>query len=426
VTRALLNKIQNKEITLGVIGLGYVGYPLALTFAEASIPVVGFDINEKTVDSLNAGKSHIRHINHGRLSQVLEECEFRATSDFSEVRECDALIVAVPTPLTSNLEPDLSYIEATCKAIAPHLREGALVSLESTTWPGTCREVVAPILSETEIHLVYSPEREDPGNPEFCTKTIPKLLGADDPASLELGQALYQIAIEEIVPMSSTAAAETTKLFENIFRSVNIALVNELKVILDRLGVDVWEVIHAASTKPFGFTPFYPGPGLGGHCIPIDPFYLSWKAKSVGLTTRFIELAGEINRSMPHYVVGKVQDCLNEYGKALKGSKILVLGIAYKPNIDDMRESPALELMRLLMEKGALVEYHDPYFPEIGQTREYQQFLGKKSQPITGDYDCFLLATNHSVFNPDEILSCSVPVVDTRNWLPKKDHIFNA
>lgn len=427
-----IDRIKTKQITVGIVGLGYVGFPLALVFAEAGVKVVGFDIDEHKISQINQGTSYIHHINEERLLRVKKK--IKATTDYSFVVECDAVIICVPTPLDHHLEPDLRYIVETCHAIAPHLKPHTLVSLESTTWPGTTDEVVRSILEQEsslkvgeDLYLSFSPEREDPGNKQFATKNIPKLVGGIDPKSLELAVALYSLAIEKIVPLSSTKVAELAKLFENIFRSVNIALVNELKVICEPMGIDVWEVIEAAGTKPFGFMPFWPGPGLGGHCIPIDPFYLTWKAKEYGIATRFIELAGEINRSMPKYVVSKVQDCLNFFGKAVKGSRILILGLAYKSDVDDMRESPSLELIHLLELKGARVDYHDPYFTEIGMTREYSDLAGRKHQPLSAAYDCFLLATKHSSFCQKEILSFEVPVIDTRNFLPKHNKlVFQA
>lgn len=428
-----VEKIANKQVTIGIVGLGYVGYPLALTFAEARLRVIGFDIDPEKIASIQKGISYIKHVNHGRLQNALLHHSLEATDDFSRISECDACILCVPTPLTHHLEPDLSYIEKTCQAIAPHLQKGTLVSLESTTWPGTTEEVVRPLLEagsgldvDRDLYLCYSPEREDPGNPNYKTESIPKLVGANSPLTLDLAVRLYRTAIQNVISVGSTQVAESAKLFENVFRSVNIALVNELKIILEKMGIDVWEVIRAASTKPFGFMPFWPGPGLGGHCIPIDPYYLSWKAKEHGVVTRFIELAGEINRSMPLYVVQKVQDCLNNYSKPVRNSKILILGLAYKPDIDDMRESPSLELMRLLQEKGAHVEYHDPFLPEIGKNREYQEFIGKKSVPLSSDFDCFILATHHSCFSAENLLSYLVPVVDTRNVLPKQANVFSA
>lgn len=428
-----LEKIQQKALTVGVIGLGYVGLPLSFVLAEAGVKVIGFDVDKSKIDSIAQGKSYIKHINHGRLGNVLEKKLFSATSDYSQARVCDALIICVPTPLDHHLEPDLSYVVSTCKALAPYLTPGTLVSLESTTWPGTTREVVVPTLEEgsslkasKDFYVCFSPEREDPGNKEYGTRSIPKLVGAIDQKSLELATALYSLCIDEVVPIKSAEVAEAAKLFENIFRSVNIALVNELKVICDSMGIDVWEVIAAAATKPFGFMPFWPGPGLGGHCIPIDPFYLTWKAKEYGVATRFIELAGEINRSMPKYVARKVQDCLNDYGKALRGARVLILGLSYKADIDDMRESPSLELIHLLEKKGAHVDYHDPYIKEIGATREYGDLAGRKSEPITSSYDCFLVATAHSCFSKEEILNAKVPIVDTRNLFPRQEGVYPA
>lgn len=428
-----IESIRAKDVTIGIVGLGYVGFPLALVFAEAGVNVIGFDVDESKVKSIAEGKSYIRHINHGRLQNVLNNFRFNATCDYKHIMDCSAVIICVPTPLDHHMDPDLRFIVQTAEAIAPYLQPHTLVSLESTTWPGTTEEVVLPILEGKgniklgkDLYLCFSPEREDPGNKSFGTKNIPKLVGGADRKSLDLAVALYALAIENVIPLSSTRVAETAKLFENIFRSVNIALVNELKIICDPMGIDVWEVIEAAGTKPFGFMSFWPGPGLGGHCIPIDPFYLTWKAKEFGVRTRFIELAGEINRSMPHYVVSKVQDCLNSFRKPLKGSKILILGLAYKSDIDDMRESPSLELIKLLEEKGSFVDYHDPYFPEIGMTREYSELAGRKSHELSNDYDCFVIATKHSCFSVDKILSYNVPIIDTRNFLPKHEQVFQA
>lgn len=426
-----IDKIKNRSVIIGIVGLGYVGLPLSLVFAEAGIQVIGFDIDEMKVKDVNEGRSYIKHLNHGRVGQAVQNGTFNATTDFSEIGRCDAVIICVPTPIDHHLEPDLKYIISTAHSIAAHLSPGTLVSLESTTWPGTTEEILLPILEAEakvklgeSLYLVFSPEREDPGNPTFNTKNIPKLVGGADSQSLDMAVALYSLALDNIVPLETTRSAETAKLFENIFRSVNIALVNELKIICDHMNIDVWEVIKAAATKPFGFMPFWPGPGLGGHCIPVDPFYLTWKAKEFGVHTRFIELAGEINRSMPRYVVEKVQDCLNVYSKPLKGSKILLLGLAYKSDVDDMRESPSLELIRRLEQKGANVAYHDPILPEICMTREYPELSGRKSCNISADYDCFLLATVHSCFSKENILSFKVPIVDTRNFFPKTEHVF--
>jgi len=428
----LLKKIRSKQFTVGILGLGYVGYPLALNFAESGIKVIGFDIDEKKIESLERNESYIHYIDNSRLEKARKQ--FHATFDFSQIRSCDAVIICVPTPLNTHLDPELKYVVETCRSISPHLTPNTLISLESTTWPGTTEEVLKPLLEEQsglqvgkELFLCFSPEREDPGNQHYNTRNTPKLLGGFNEESLEIGMELYSHVVEEVVPLSGMAVAEAAKLFENIFRSVNIALVNEMKVILDKMGINIWEVIHAASTKPFGFMPFWPGPGLGGHCIPIDPYYLSWKAKEFGISTRFIELAGEINRSMPKYVIEKVQDCLNLFQKPIKGSKILILGLAYKSDVDDMRESPSLELIRLLEEKGALVDYHDPYLPAIGPTRDYKFLEGKRSQNLSSNYDCFLIATKHSCFSAENILSYGVPVVDTRNLIPRNEkNVFQA
>lgn len=428
-----LEKIKSKQLTVGIVGLGYVGLPLALVFAEAGVKVIGFDVDVSKIETLNKGISYIKHIHSDRLAKMRVGDRFFATEDYSLIAKCDAVILCVPTPLDHHLEPDLRFIIESCKSIAPFLQPHTLVSLESTTWPGTTEEVVLPLLEELShlkarktLYLAFSPEREDPGNKNYSTKNIPKLVGGIDAASLDFAVGLYSLAIEHVIPVSSTQVAELAKLFENIFRSVNIALVNEMKMICASMNIDVWEMIRAAATKPFGFMAFWPGPGLGGHCIPIDPFYLTWKAKEFGVTTRFIELAGEINRSMPRYVVSKVQDCLNDFCKSMKGSKILVLGLAYKADVDDMRESPSFEIIRLLQEKGAQVDYHDPFVPEIGPTREYPQLTGKKSAPLSKNYDCFIIATRHTSFSADEILSFGVPVVDTRNFLPKSALVYPA
>ena len=422
--------IADRTAVIGVIGLGYVGLPLALTFIEAGFQVIGFDTDVAKPAKLAAGQSYLRHIPDARIAGAQR---LQATIDFARSAECNALIICVPTPLDAHLQPDLRYIEDTTCALAPHVAPGTLVVLESTTWPGTTVEVVKPLLESgslrrlgIDLYLAYSPEREDPGNEQFATRTIPKLVGGADAVSCERAVELYRAVIEQVVPVSSTQVAEAAKLFENIFRSVNIALVNELKVILDRMGLDAHEVIRAAATKPFGFMPFWPGPGLGGHCIPLDPFYFAWKAKEYGAEARFIELAGEINRAMPTWVVGKVQDCLNEQCKSLKGSRILLLGIAYKAEVDDLRESPALVLLKQLEAKGARVAYHDPYIPVLPQTRDHGDIAGRDSQPMTSDYDCFVLVTAHRCLDADSILSRNVPVVDTRRKLPVHPLVFPA
>ncbi|SCA63097.1 UDP-N-acetyl-D-glucosamine 6-dehydrogenase [Chlamydiales bacterium SCGC AG-110-P3] len=428
-----LESVRAKECTIGIVGLGYVGFPLAMAFAGVGVKVLGFDVDRGKIHMINEGECYFNHLDSCQVADLVSKGVLAATHDFRRIEECDAIIICVPTPLDAHLEPDLKYIVETCKMITPYLKADALVALESTTYPGTTRDVVQPLLEHNgrrklgeDLYLCYSPEREDPGNASYGTRNIPKLVGSDDPDSLSLAVVLYELALDTVVPVSSAAVAESAKLFENIFRSVNIALVNEMKIILDKMDINVWEVIEAAGTKPFGFMPFWPGPGLGGHCIPIDPFYLTWKAKEYGVNTRFIELAGEINRSMPNWVVAKVQDCLNDHGKPVKGSRILIFGVAYKADIDDIRESPSLELIKLLEAKGAIVDYHDPYVAMIGPTREYSELADRQSQEVTGDYDCFLIATKHSCFDPERILSYSVPVVDTRNLIPKRDHVFSA
>lgn len=428
-----LEKINSKQITIGVVGLGYVGLPLSLVFGEAQVKVIGFDIDSGKVQQLNEGDSYLSHLDSNVLKNQVNRGFFKASCDFSDVSYCDVIIICVPTPLTKHLEPDLEFVIRTCEDIAPYLKPHSLVSLESTTWPGTTEEVVMPLLEKGsglkvghDLYLSFSPEREDPGNPDFNTKNIPKVLGAINEQSLVLSKAVYELAIDQIVTVKSTKEAEASKLLENIFRSVNIALVNEMKIILDRMNIDVWDVINAASTKPFGYMPFWPGPGLGGHCIPIDPFYLTWKAKESGLSTRFIELAGEINRHMPNYVVGKVQDCLNDHHKPLRKSRILVLGLAYKPDLGDMRESPSLEILELLEDKGAIVDYHDPFLPFIPKNRDYPQLVGKKSSKISADFDCFILATKHKIFDLDYILSIGVPIIDTRHAFPDSKLVYRA
>ena len=424
-------KIADRSAVIGIIGLGYVGLPLALTAAEAGFTVVGFDTDPTKPARLAAGTSYFKHIPHQRI--IANAQLFTATSDFTQINRCDAVLICVPTPLDEHLQPDLRFIEQTARTIAPHLRPHTLVVLESTTWPGTTVEVVKPLIEAgstlrigTDLYLGFSPEREDPGNGTFSTRTIPKLVGGVDATSRDLAVSLYSAIVDEVIAVSSTQVAEMAKLFENIFRSVNIALVNETKVILDRMGIDVFEVIRAAATKPFGFMPFWPGPGLGGHCIPLDPFYFTWKAKEFGLSPRFIELAGEINRAMPAWVVGKVQDCLNDHGKPLKGSRILMLGLAYKANIDDIRESPALVLIKQLEAKGAQVDFHDPHVPVLPDSREHSELAGRVHQPLSNAYDCFVIVTAHAAFVPAEILSHGVPVVDTRRILPAGPLVFPA
>jgi UDP-N-acetyl-D-glucosamine dehydrogenase len=409
-----------------IVGLGYVGLPLSLQFARSGVTILGLDVDLAKVEALNAGRSYIKHITPESVAEQIQAGRFGASTDFGRVQEVDAVIICVPTPLNKNREPDITYILETGRAIAPHLRKGTLVVLESTTYPGTTDEDLRGVLEAgsklragTDFHLAFSPEREDPANPDSKVASIPKVIGGFTPACLEKAVALYSKAIKTLVPVSSCRAAEATKLVENTFRSVNIALVNELKVVYTAMGIDVWEVINAAKTKPFGFMAFYPGPGLGGHCIPIDPFYLTWKAREYGQNTKFIELAGEINTAMPEYVVHRAADALNERGRAVKGSRILIVGLAYKPNVDDERESPSYVLMNLLSARGATVEYHDPYVPVIKPTREHSHWAGKKSVPwdrasIAG-FDLALIATNHACVNYQELADWAVSIVDTRN-----------
>lgn len=420
--KELLEKLINNNAVVGIIGLGYVGVPLALAYANSEIKVIGFDIDEFKTQQINDGISYFKHISSEQLKKVTETKMFSATTDFSEIGNVDVIILCLPTPLNQYREPDLSYVVKTIEAILPYLRKGQVLSLESTTYPGTTEEELATRISKrgfqigSDFFLVYSPEREDPGNPNFSTSTIPKVVGGITKDCLEIGVALYESIIEKVVPLSSTKAAELTKLLENIYRSVNIGLANEMKMIADRMEIDIWEVIDAAATKPFGFTPFYPGPGLGGHCIPIDPFYLTWKAKEYGLNTKFIELSGEINTSMPTWVIHKVNDALNEMGKSVKNSRVLVLGLSYKKNIDDVRESPSVELMELLRSKGAIVTYCDPYIKQFPKMREYHFDLNSVllTPELLRQMDCVIISTNHDDFDYEMILQHSQLIVDTR------------
>ncbi len=419
----LMNKLQDKTAVVGVIGLGYVGLPLVMAFEKAGFPVIGFDLDEEKIKHLNAGKSYIKHISAERITALREHDRFRATTDFSLLRDADCIIICVPTPLNKQREPDLSYVFNTARTIAQSLRKGHLISLESTTYPGTTDEDVRAILETTGLHagrdffLAFSPEREDPNNKDFSTSTIPKVVGGYTDACMTHANALYSAIVEKTVPVSSTRVAEATKLLENIYRAVNIALVNELKVLFDKMGINICEVIDAAKTKPFGFQAFYPGPGLGGHCIPIDPFYLTWKAREYDFHTRFIELAGEINTAMPYYVIEKVVHALNQRGKSIKSAKVLVLGLAYKKDIDDTRESPSLKLMELLIQSGADVDYNDPYVPQMKKMRKYD--FKKSSVPLTQEtlsqYDCVVISTDHSSYDYRFIADYSSLIVDTRN-----------
>lgn len=419
----LEEKIKDKTAVVGIIGLGYVGLPLVREFCRVGFNTVGFDIDSEKVKKLNAGKSYIKHIPSELIKELVSQKLFRATDNMKELKNVDAIIICVPTPLTKTKDPDMRFVIGTAQTISENLRPNQLVVLESTTYPGTTEELVKPILEKSglkagkDFFLAFSPEREDPGRKDYTTATIPKVVGADDPTSKRLAVSLYSQAIKTIVPVSSTKVAEAAKLLENIYRSVNIAMVNELKVLFDRMGIDIWEVIEAAKTKPFGFQAFYPGPGLGGHCIPIDPFYLSWKARQYDLTTRFIELAGEINTSMPRYVISKVAEALNRHKKPIKGSRILVLGLAYKKDVDDVRESPSITLIELLKEAGAIVDYNDPYIPRTHKQREHDLKMRSKplSEKMLRSYDCVIIATDHSCYDYDWIVQNANLIVDTRN-----------
>lgn len=421
IANSLVEKFTSKKAVIGIIGLGYVGQPLALRYSEIGYKVIGFDIDQEKVQLLNSGRSNIEHISDEAIAGA-NAAGMECTADISRASEADALIICVPTPLNKYREPNLSFVTKTTESLVPYLREGQVVSLESTTYPGTTEEELFPRVSSggltvgEKIFLVYSPEREDPGNANFTTNTIPKVVGGYTSACLKVGEALYGQVIDRIVPVSSTKAAEMTKLLENIHRAVNIGLVNEMKIVADRMGIDIFEVIDAAATKPFGFTAYYPGPGLGGHCIPIDPFYLTWKAREYGLHTRFIELSGEINRAMPEYVVSKVVNSLNERRKALHGSKVLVLGIAYKKNVDDMRESPSVQVMELLRDAGAEIAYSDPHVPVFPKMREHKFDLSSVTlTPETiASYDAVVLTTDHAKFDYDTISANAQVVIDTR------------
>jgi UDP-N-acetyl-D-glucosamine dehydrogenase len=429
----LLEKFESKSAVIGIFGLGYVGLPLAIRFVEAGFNVIGFDIDKEKIINIESGKSYFKHIDDSKVASAIAH-GLSATTDFSQLSQADALIICVPTPLNKSREPDLSFVTSTVDLMLPHLRPGQIVSLESTTYPGTTEEELLPRVESTgltvgkDIFLVYSPEREDPGNPNFETRTIPKICGGHTESCKELGQALYSGAIDRVVVVSSTKVAELTKLLENIHRAVNIGLVNEMKIVADKMGIDIHEVIDAAATKPFGFTAYYPGPGLGGHCIPIDPFYLTWKAREYGLNTRFIELAGEVNTAMPGWVITKLTDALNERSLPVKGSRILVLGIAYKKNVDDMRESPSVELMQLLANKGAIVDYSDPYVPIFPTMRKYQFDLQsvELSKAVVKSYDCIVLATNHDCFDYSMIKESAALIVDTRGYYGQADNIVKA
>ncbi len=422
-TERLRKRIEAHSASVGVIGLGYVGLPLAIEFARARFPVTGFDLDREKVEDILAGRSYIKHIQPAAIRELHQEDVVSATDDFRLLRQMDCILICVPTPLTPHQDPDMSYIQATVETIAQYLTPGQLIVLESTTYPGTTREVVKPGLEKTglkagkDFFLAFSPEREDPGNPDFATASIPKVVGGLNRDSLILARRLYDVIVPKTIPVSSPDVAEATKLLENIYRSVNIALVNELKIVFEKMGIDIWEVIAAASSKPFGYTPFYPGPGLGGHCIPIDPFYLTWRAKEFDIPTRFIQLAGEINTAMPDRVIDRLQKALNQDEKSLKKSRVLILGVAYKRDVDDLRESPALRLIELLRAAGARVSYHDPYVPVLPRTRKYR--FRKRSQDLTPELleelDAVLIATDHRSVDYRLIGRHARLVVDTRN-----------
>jgi UDP-N-acetyl-D-glucosamine dehydrogenase len=426
---ALRKKIADRDVLVGVMGLGYVGLPLVREFCTSGVRMIGFDVDERKVRMLKAGQTYIEHLPGAFFKGLIQKRLFTPTGDMNRLSEPDVILICVPTPLDKMREPDMSYIVSTTRDIAQRLRPGQLIVLESTTYPGTTREVCQPMLDATglkldrDYFLAFSPEREDPGRTDITTKQIPKVVGGATPTSGKLAAAVYGLALDTVVPVPTCEVAEACKIVENVYRCVNIALVNELKMLFDRMGIDVWDVIEAARTKPFGFHPFYPGPGLGGHCIPIDPFYLSWKARQYNMTTRFIELAGEINTHMPEYVVAKVMEALNERGKALKGSKVLVLGLAYKKDVDDVRESPSVTLIELLQARGAIVDYHDPHIPSAKPMREHN-LTHMKSVPLTPatlkKYDCVLVSTDHTRVDYDLVCQHAALVVDTRNATARK------
>ncbi|MDB4055031.1 nucleotide sugar dehydrogenase [Akkermansiaceae bacterium] len=425
----IIEKFNQKQATIGVVGLGYVGLPLAIGFAQNGHRVLGIDVDQFKADEINAGRSYIEHIDGAGIAKYSKSGLLRATVDFSLASECDALIICVPTPLSGHHEPDLSYVIQTLEALLPHLRAEQVISLESTTYPGTTEEELRPRIESQgftigeNFYLAYSPEREDPGNPEFSSTNIPKVMGGSTENCSKVAQALYECVVEKVIPVKSTKVAEFSKLLENIYRSVNIGLVNELKIAADRMGIDIWDVIDAASTKPFGFKAFYPGPGLGGHCIPIDPFYLTWKAKEFGVHTRFIELAGEINESMPAYVVRNATKALNTRKKSINGSAVLLMGLAYKENVDDMRESPTFQIMDELKQLGADVSYFDPHIPVITPTREHADWTGLEgiqwNEETLNAFDCVIIATDHKRFDYKELVEWADLIIDTRNAVAK-------
>lgn len=419
---------ENNSMKTAVIGLGYVGLPLLLQFAQSGLTVCGIDIDKEKIAKLQQGQSYISNIPDSQIAKALQSGLLSCSTEFDSIANVDACLICVPTPLTKNREPDLQYVLGTARAIAPYLKAGTLVVLESTTYPGTtdtevriALETGSGLIAGEHFFLAFSPEREDPGNAASHVSSIPKVVGGLTPECLRRAESLYSLIAPRTVPVSSCRVAEATKLMENIFRSVNIALVNELKMVYAAMGIDIWEVIEAASTKPFGFMPFYPGPGLGGHCIPIDPFYLTWKAREFGMHTRFIELAGEVNTSMPDYVLGRIAEALNDEGKPIRGSRILVLGLAYKPNVEDDRESPSYVIIEKLESRGAEVEYHDPFIPCVGPTREHSSLAGRRSTPISPDFDAIVLCTAHNAFKEIDFSGYPIPIIDTRNCLIKKN-----
>ena len=429
-----LENIRKRNESIAVVGLGYVGLPLALTFAENDFSVIGIDVDLQKINKLKNKESYLKHIKNSRISRTIETKKLIPTSDFSKAEECMAIILCVPTPLNKNREPDLTYVTNTLNSLKSFLRKGQLLSLESTTYPGTTEEVLKPTIESLgfeigqDFFLIYSPEREDPGNKKYSTSSIPKIIGGITPICREIGIELYSKIIEKLVPVSSTRAAEITKLLENIHRAVNIGLMNELKILSDKMDIDLYEIIDAAATKPFGFTPYYPGPGLGGHCIPIDPFYLTWKAREYGMNTKFIELAGEINASMPQYVIEKIFNLLNERSKSIKDSKILVLGLSYKKNIDDIRESPSLEIIYNLLKRGAIVKYNDPFVPKLQKVRKYDLDIENVNltEKTLRTFDCVLLLTDHDEFPYELIKNNSNLIIDTRGRFNLSDNIFRA
>jgi len=429
----LIEKIDSKSAVIGIIGLGYIGLPLVVRFSEEDFTVMGFDIDKEKVEKLNKGESYLRHIHSSAITAIANN-GFTATSDWEEISDCDAILICVPTPLNPHKEPDLQYIRGTLDSIKPHFRAGQLLILESTSYPGTTEEELVPVAKERgftvgeDFFVAFSPEREDPGNTKFTIKNIPKVVSGITDDCRSVVEALYNSIVAKTVPVSSTRVAEMTKLLENIHRAVNIGLVNELKMVADKMDIDIFEVIDAAATKPFGFTPYYPGPGLGGHCIPIDPFYLTWKAKEYGINTRFIELAGEINRGMPEWVVSKASEALEQHGKSLSGAKVLILGVAYKKNVDDYRETPAFRLMELLLEKKAQVDYHDPYVPDLTPTRDYNFQISSvdlSAETLAG-YNLVILTTDHDSLDYDLILQNAKCIVDTRGHYKNGEKVIKA